>query len=446
MGRGYNAGSKFFANPILDSEVANTLVITVEGARADLLGAYGADNAVTPRLDRLAAKGIVLDRLFVDSLEPLEHLASMWTATHRVSRQSNGGEVQRSIWRSAEGESLPSALITDCPQAAELAEQMGCRSVTLLAAAATDAQECEEAVAAEDPLECALVTPFLVASEGILSGELSGLVWIHSRGLRLPWDAPLELRDRFRDPEDPSPPSSTVPPAIDITRDTDPDAVVGWGQVAAAQTAVLDEAVSLVMDATQSGDEHHRWNCVFAGIGGVPIGEHGVIGWHGWGLHETHLACAAILLPQNLVDDAPPIGQRRAEICQLPDLAQTIAALALTKDDLQNGWSVNLLGAFDSFEMRKLVAPLDHAVVECSEANPTETWVRTAAWSGKFRADESALYFMPDDRWEACDVASRRYNVCDQLQQLHEDFARAAARSDRSQVGVVDEELYNLMR
>ncbi len=437
--------------------MADSLVITVEGARADLLGAYGSDNALTPRLDRLAAKGIVLDRLFVDSLEPLEHLRSLWTATHRISRATQsdaarskamaGGGPPFSIWQSAEHQSLPAAFITDCPAAAELAEQLGCKSVTLLAPTNSEASECDEAIAAEDPLECALVTPFLVASEGILSGELSGLVWIHSRGLRLPWDAPLELRDRFRDPEDPPPPGTATRPAIEVTAHTDPDAVVGWGQVAAAQMAILDEAVSLVLDAARSRTQSPQWNCVFAGLGGVPIGEHGYIGWHGWGLHETHLACAAILLPRDrLADESLPIGQRRAEVCQLPDLGQTMANLILNTKDSPDGWSIDLLGAFEAFEMRNLVAPLDHAVVETHCETGTATWVRTAAWSGRFAQGDVALYVMPDDRWEACDVASRRLDICDQLQGLRDQFVIAAAQSARKLVGSVDEELHNLMR
>lgn len=428
------------------------------------MGLYGVDGAATPNLDRLATDAVVLDRLFLDSLEPQEHLRSLWTGSHFLSRRTPPNSITKlagaSLWNRSSESGLEASLFTDCPEAAELAEQMGCQNVTLL-------ESDEQMDAAEDSLGCCLLAPFAVASQAIAEQQAQGLVWIHTRGLRLPWDAPLELRQLFCDPDDPQPPSETVLPEIAVTSETDPDIVVGWGQVAAAQVAVLDEAIGLVTDAVET--QGVRWNKVFLGLGGAPVGEHGHIGWNGCGLHETHLACAAIINPSKEL----PIGQRRAEICQLPDMGATIQGM--TADDAGvaggitpgNTWGCDLLHALGGIDLRKQTVPLDQAVVvHCHLESGVDgeqpelgtCWVRTAAWSARFTKSMELrttglvagpteyLFVMPDDRWEICNVASRRIYVVDQLHDLSTQFLAAAELADRAQTYRPDEDLTNLMR
>lgn len=439
------------------------------------MGLYGVDGAATPNLDRLATNAIVLDRLFLDSLEPQEHLRSLWTASHFLNRRSPVAKASTiaaaSIWNRCSEFASQAHFFTDCPGAADLAEKMGCENVILLESA-------EQSDAAEDSLDCCLLAPFAVASQAIAEQQVQGLVWIHTRGLRLPWDAPLELRQQFCDPDDPDPPSETQLPELAVTAETDPDIVVGWGQVAAAQVAVLDEAVGLVTDAVQT--QQTIWNQVFLGLGGAPVGEHGHIGWDGCGLHETHLACAAIINPS----DKLPIGQRRSEICQLPDLGATILGLLGNSDGTLpeketttcDTWGRDLLKVLGGIDLRKPSVPLDQAVVVHSRhgsgANATQVdvtedseqlefdicWVRTAAWTARFTKSSplhttgavagptESLFVMPDDRWETCDVASRRIYVVDLLHDLSTQFLEAAKLADRQQTGRPDEDLTNLMR
>ena len=55
-----------------------------------------------------------------------------------------------------------------------------------------------------------------------------------------------------------------------VLPETDPDEVVGWTQVAAAQVAVVDEAMAGLAGCLQ--ELHSDWSYCLVGLGGVPLG------------------------------------------------------------------------------------------------------------------------------------------------------------------------------
>jgi Sulfatase len=436
----FNSSTGFIVRSIHLSK--NVIVITVEGLSTSLVGAYGSSIAETPTLNGMAAGGIVLDQCFLDSRQTDEMLASLWTGQHALTRLLRHSDSNRepkadkfeiesgsTIWQAMQAASGAAVLVTDCPLAADLAERFGCERVELVEpGAATNP--------ADEVMQCSILALFSTAAEVIEEMREEHcpqrLCWIHTKGLRLPWDAPVELRNSFKDADDPDPPASVGPPQLQVTNETDPDIVVGWSQVAAAQVAVLDQAIALLQ--TIVGDE---WSWCVLGIDGCPLGEHGWVGCGQTSFHDEQLQTAAIISPR----PAPLIGWRVAEICQLPDLAATIADLCgLT---MSNVWGGTQLGAPEDASPMQWDAKHQLAVL----VEEDKVWIRTPAWSCTSASIQSEqLYVKPDDRWEASEVSNRCQDVIDELKFLADRFIAAAKINRRADLVQLSELLCNLHR
>ena len=415
----------------------NGIVVVVEGVSTGLVGAYGSNTAVTPALDRLAAHGLVLDQCFVDSLHLRKQLQSLWSGRHAAQEQTS----QWSMWHQLVASGFDACLITDCEVTAKVAEQLGCPRVTLIEVDTPDEP-------AEDWTECALMQVFVSAVDELAETESNRVVWIHSRGLRLPWDAPIELRERFTDPEDPVPPSEACIPEIVITNETDPDEIIGWGQVAAAQVAVIDQAIDILISTIESRDDANEWSWMVVSPGGVPLGEHGRLGWGQSNLHGEELSCLAIVRPPGELsidegNQAP--GSRRSELCQLPDLLMTfLDSLELDIGNLTDsswGQSMLRLGPFS--------APLGWpAQMQSAYAEHlADQWIRTPAWSALFRENQPPeLFVKPEDRWEISDISSRRLDIVERLREISQQFQECLRQGKRVQLPKLEDELCNLLR
>lgn len=423
----------------------NGIVVVVEGVSTGLVGAYGSNTAVTPAIDRLAAHGLVLDQCFVDSMDLPKQLQSLWTGRHAGQMPSSDW----SMWNHLIACGLDACLITDCPRTAKIAEQLGCPSVTLV-----EAEESTEP--AEEWTSCGLMRVFVAAVEELSETHSNRIVWIHSRGLRLPWDAPIELREHFIDPEDPSPPSEACVPDFIITPETDPDEVIGWGQVAAAQVAVIDQAIDILMNAIELRDDADTWSWMVVSPGGVPLGEHGRVGWrksdlHGVDLHGEEISCLAIVreaiegtaseIEQEESVRAP--GSRRPELCQLPDLLTTFLD-SLTLNSAPVGcWGRSML-RLNSFSIpTEWPAHLQSAYIELRG----DRWIRTPAWSAVFpETNPPVLFVKPDDRWEISDVSTRRSDIVERLEEVAQTFRECLTSNKRDQLPQLEDDLCNLLR
>ncbi len=415
----------------------NGIVVVVEGVNTGLVGTYGSNTAVTPSMDRLAAHGLVLDQCFVDSLDLRQQLHSLWTGGHAAQACT----AESSIWHSLSSNGYETCLITDCAITAKVAEELGCPRVTLV-------EVDESAEPADDWTECSLMRVFVTAIDELSETESNRVVWIHSRGLRLNWDAPIELRQRFMDPEDPDPPAESRVPNIEVTPDTDPDEVIGWAQVAAAQVAVVDQAIDILMTTIESRDDASDWAWMVVSPGGVPLGEHGRVGWGSPGLHGEELGCLAILRPAETQadreDNLKAPGTRRAELCQLPDLMATfLDLLDLTPDQNEGRWGKSML-RLESFSV-PFAWPADFQ--SAYTANLAEQWIRTPAWSATFREEgPPQLFVKPDDRWEISDVSTRRGDVVERLQKIANAFRECLSSGKRDQLPKLEDDLCNLLR
>lgn len=407
------------------------ITISVEGLPGSLLGPYGANTAITPAVNAAAAHGIVLDQCFLDSCTTPEMLTSLWTARHA---SEGNRSAAKTLWQLLVESGGRAVLITDCHQSADLAERLGCQQVVLV-----DFEVPLEPVS--EPSQCCMMTLFTEAAitiEQFVSEDNTGpmLVWIHSRGFRLPWDAPIALRQRFADPEDPEPPGQVEPPRIAVNSETDPDLIVGWGQVAATQAAVLDQAIELLRDfLSQNGD---FWAWCLIGLGGIPLGEHEWLGPGSIQLHGEELHVPTIVVPNPPL----PVGARRSELCQLPDVGATIADLCGLK------WPVDTWG-LSQLEWRVDDRPLDWPTVyqTIGLIDDTRTWIRVPAWSLSFSdIGNHQLYAKPDDRWEISELSNRCSETVQEMQHVSKCFFQAVIDGSRKDLPALGDHLCNLMR
>ena len=394
-----------------------------------MLGAYGSATSTTPAIDRLAAQSLVLDQCFVDSFDLKLQLRSLWTGMHAncVSPSS------WNIWRALEERNQHCQLITDSPEVAELASSYGCPQVTLV-----EVPHVTEP--AETAVDCSLTHVFAAAIQHLADPQTNGLIWIHARGLRHPWDAPLDLRTAMTDPEDPLPPSTTVLPDVTVDDDTDPDLIVGWGQVAAAQVAVLDEAIDALEQALAAREDGDEWAWLLSSTGGVPLGEHGLIGRARQEAYAEEVAIPVIVHPAIPL----PVGFRRAELCQLPDLPLTLlVAMGCDVEHASGLWGRNMWQAGPPRMSTEWPAEMSLAWFERDD----HLWIRTPAWSLLQTKDMAAqLYVKPDDRWEVSDIAARRDDIVDQLLALAPQLRSASGQSLRTALPQLDKVLTSLQR
>lgn len=58
----------------------NVVYVVLDAARADHFGAYGYPRATTPEIDRIAAEGVVFERVYTPAVYTLGAMASVWTS------------------------------------------------------------------------------------------------------------------------------------------------------------------------------------------------------------------------------------------------------------------------------------------------------------------------------------------------------------------------------
>lgn len=402
------------------------VVIVVEGVGAMMLGPYGSSTSTTPALNRMAASGLLLDQCFLDSFDLATQLRSLWTGTHASSTTRTGWN----IWRAWQEAGVPAQLITDSLEVAELAQRYDVPQVTLVQVHSAT----ESAESAED---CNLTQVFAAATELLASNEPVGVVWIHAQGLRHVWDAPQELREGMTDPEDPPPPSEIHLPEIELDEDSDPDVTLGWSQVAAAQVAVLDEAIDALEQTIANRPDADQWSWLFTSLGGIPLGEHGTLGIpHQAGYIEEVAVPALMRSTHNKI-----VSTRRAELCQLPDLPISLLQ-AMDLPVPLDVWGRNQFLSGPPLRTTQWSREQTFAFIETDE----HIWLRTPAWSLLMSDDQCQLYVKPEDRWEVSDIADRGTDIVEQLRDLLPQVREAVANGQRAQLPELNEELTSLIR
>ena len=347
-----------------------TVVLAIDGFRASALGAYGATAYETPGFNELAADSTVHEWLYADS----------------TSLRGVYGVFENALSISADR----SLLLTDDESLLELGFDSRFNERSSVASL-------EPTEPAESIGQTALAESFsgFAASlvehvESIPEGEAS-LVWLHTKGLKGPWDAPGELVEPMIDEEDPEIEPSVIPPQAVFEDNATSEAVEARFAASvryAAQVITLDACLAGLSDLLSGLMEGMAWRFVVMGLRGYPLGERGVIGGEDRRLfsEQTHVPM--------ILHTADPA-----------DRFQRDKSIGLLSTGVAKS-----LGADSDSDQQSVVIRSESGAI----AARNEGWLMRVPGPDE-PVDSEELYLKPDDRWEQNNVASLEPDVVKEL-------------------------------
>ncbi len=367
------------------------LVIAVDGLRASALGTYGNTSFPTPYMDALAARSLVAEWLLGISPKLSDFYEAAWDGF--------AGKLQQARVRTC--------LLTDDPWIADQARKEHFLEVILF-----EAPKVSSACRIEDTH---FTRFFSQAIEQLASWQKEvaektehGLLWVHLQGLTGPWDAPLEMRMRLLDEEDPEPLPIVEPPAV-LPLGEDPDLLLSYQVGYGAQIELLDSCVSGFIEAFEAMEWSAPRLAMLVGSRGFALGEHGVIGHSVENLFSEQLHLPWIVHASGMEFPYPRVNG----FAHPADLGATLLDWFGCQERSSNfAESLLKFASGDGGRLRQIALA----------QNPSgERMIRTPAWMLQASAETGSaekLFVKPDDRWEVNDVASRCHEIVAKLHKL----------------------------
>jgi len=371
----------------------NAICLVIDRLHVGYVGAYGNAWIGTPALDRLAAEGFAFDAAFIESPELGPLYEAYWLGRHAMGPLA--ADTSRSLPALLSARSVNTRLLTDDPAVAghRLAGTFG--QIIELNLPEPDAP----AQTVEDTL---LGRCFAQALELLDSAREPFLVWCHVGALGRAWDAPRALRLANCDAGDPEPPDTVAAPDKMLPANYDPDELLAFSQVYAAQVCVLDACLGVVRDWLTASPIGRETLLVVTSARGFPLGEHLRVGPCDGALHAELVHVPMLFrLPDGL-----GASDRCGTLVQPSDLAPTLSEWFGVPPE-PAGMAKSLLPTFrgESDGVHDRAGILGYG---------TERAMVTPAWHLR-QASSAELYLRPDDRWGANDVADRCPDVVEAL-------------------------------
>jgi arylsulfatase A-like enzyme len=409
----------------------NILVVVVDGLRASALGGYGNTSFPTPALDRLAVEGVLFDWCFAPASDLTDIYGALLNSLHPARETSSNESLPRAL----AGAGYSTTFVTDDPELTSIPAASDfdhCLRVhESMPSAANDR--------ATDVAHTAMARLFgsacdLIASDAADS-EVPRLVWVHSRGMYGPWDAPLELQESLLDEGDPPSVESVFPPQIVMKPSDDPDDAFRYACAYAAQVMVLDECWQLLQSAIDETRAADSWLISLIGARGYPLGEHQRIGGVDPRLHAEQLHVPWMIRFPDGLGRLSRIGQLVTHADVFPTLFDYAGLLPAERSSAFDGRSaLSLLKASNSDWRHALVASDREGARAIRTAE--WCWLQDRPIEGSVAENDALrgeLYVRPDDRWEANDVAKLCGEVADSLvEQLQESLTALRDRAKES--------------
>jgi arylsulfatase A-like enzyme len=266
-------------------------------------------------------------------------------------------------------------------------------------------------------------TDFVALRHESAGSDRARLIWVHSRGMYGPWDAPLELQRQLLDEGDPPPVETVAPPELWLSKADDPDAVFRHNCAYASQIIVLDSCWNALMDAVDAVSSKGEWLVAFVGMRGFPLGEHRHIGGVDQRMFVEQLHVPWLIQFPNGTGRLARSGALTSHFDLLPTILDWTGVKRPQEPVGFDGNSVLPLAANPR-------APWRDAVIAASHESRA---IRAPDWclrqdiqhdDGNSAVIASELYVRPDDRWEANDVAKLCPEVVESLTYLADDLTR----------------------
>lgn len=382
------------------SNLPNVVVFVIDRLGANMLGAYGSTWIETSNFNRLAGRSVVFDQAFTTTTNLQDAYRDLWSPYG----------VEKNLIQDIGDRGTSSILLTDEPAVERLSQADSFDRV--ISAQIQFAERIADSIARTE-----LASFFAQATQLVLDMESGSLVWLHSRGLNGNWDAPIELRTRLADLEDPAPPQFYLPPSRMFDPDADdPDELLGYQQVCAAQVTLIDDFLGVILDLLESGIGQSTLFCLTS-TRGYPLGEHRLVG-EGASQHQPYLNYnESVHVPMMIcLPDRPEFehvrGVRSGSLIQPSWISAGLA-------DWFSGSDSAIERRIQSVSER-LPEKLCEAVVVC---NGDTQSIQTHAWklirSGSVRQQPKfELFAKPDDRWEVNDVSRRCPQIVEALSNI----------------------------
>jgi hypothetical protein len=372
------------------------------------LGAYGNTWIRTPAFDRLASEGFTFDEAFIESPQLELFYDACWLGRHPMG-PPGPIDAGRSLPALLSAKGVSARLLTDDRTVAEhrLAGAFG-----EIVQFDLPAPRCP----ADSIADTLLGRCFAQALELLDSARAPFLLWCHLGSLGTAWDAPRDLRLANCDEGDPEPPDIVLPPNTLLAEDYDPDGLLGFSQVYAAQACVLDACLAALRDWMTASSIGGQTLLVVISARGFPLGEHRRVGGYDSALY-TELVQVPMML--RFPDQSYATDRSRA-LVQPSDLYSTLCEWHSVGDQcLTNGRSLWPLVTGDSNLGRQCVGIL---------GSGTERALVTPAWYLR-QGSHPELFLRPDDRWCANDVADRCPEIVASMLSVISQYSQAMQSS-----------------
>lgn len=276
----------------------NVLVLNIEGLRAEFLGPYGNDWIDTPHFNRLAVEGFVFDHCLVGGVNSCDQLTALWSGCHpsqalptRFAIDAGKAQWLVEVFRRAGYFTIltsSSESVTKHPGASAFDEHRLVAPVKEAAPATSNEHlpvitDPEQLAPVGEPAadwsETRTAAVFSELIQIIETQESPQFIWCQLTTLRTVWESPLELRERFREPGDPPVwPGTNIPRAF-FGPGTDPDVYLPFVQAYAAEVYILDLCLGGLLEVLKRNGDKRPWVVVLLSSRGLPLGEHGHVGF-----------------------------------------------------------------------------------------------------------------------------------------------------------------------
>jgi hypothetical protein len=417
------------------SRPKNIVCLVIDRLHSGFIGAYGNTWIATPHLDHLAAESFLFDRAVIDSPRLESLYRAYWQGWHALASPTRGYDDRSSelnLLRQLATAGYFTVLMSDDPSIGDLPCGGDFQEQDRL-----DSSTSDEVAASVD--ETQLARFFAAAIERLAGMRSPFCLWLHTGSLGRTWDAPLEFREQYADEDDPRPPQTASIPSRLLSRDYDPDELLGIVYSYAGQISLLDLCVGSLVEALAESPFADDTLLVVLSARGISLGEHRRIGPVGDSLYGE-----VTQIPWFLRFPAG-VGQssRTQALVQPADLCATLAE-----------WC-RLPGAErPTFGAGRSLMPLVQGTSEtlrdraCAIMLPNERAIATPAWymrvgvpplggalppKGGTPTDEHPrceLFVKPDDRFEVNEVADRCPDCVAQLQEAFAQFQQSCESPD----------------